>query len=140
MERDLKPPTSFWLVAIFAIVWNIIEIYFSYFELDFLEKKLTTEEFENIQSIPLWYIIVFMVALFSEMLGSFMLFIRRKIASKFFAMSLIALLFIELYWLVVLDIEKTSMVFSIIIPVVVIAIAIFLYFYSKRAAKNGWLR
>jgi hypothetical protein len=140
MVRDIKPPTSFWFIAIFAILWNIIEIYFSYFEIDFLEKNLTAEEFENMQSIPLWYISVFLVALFSEILGSFLLFMRRKIASKFFAMSLITLLLIELYWLIVIDIKKSSIVFSLIIPVLVIAIATFLYFYSKRAAKNGWLK
>lgn len=140
MGLDIKPPTSFWVVAIFAVLWNIIEIYFSSFEIDFLQKNLTTEEFENMQSLPFWYIVVFIVALFSEILGSFMLFMRQKIAAKFFAMSLITLLFIEFYWLFIFDIKKTSIVFSIVIPIVVIAIAIFLYLYSKRAAKKGWLK
>lgn len=140
MGLDIKPPTSFWLVAIFALLWNIIEIYFSSYEIDFLQKYSTTEEFEKIQSIPLWYMVVFIVALFSEMLGSFMLFMRKKIASKFFAISLISLLFIELYWLFVFDIKKTSIVFYAIIPIVVIAIATFLYFYSKIAIKKGWLK
>ena len=63
MGQDLKPPTSFWLVAIFALLWNIIEIYFSSYEIDFLQENSTTEEFEKIQSLPFWYIIVFMVAL-----------------------------------------------------------------------------
>ena len=81
-----------------------------------------------------------MVALFSEMLGSFMLFMRKKIATKFFAIALISLLFIEFYWLIVFDIKKTSIVFYAIIPAVVIAIATFLYFYSKRATKKGWLK
>ena len=140
MGLDIKPPTSFWVVAIFALFWSIIEIYFSSFEIDFLQKRLTAEEFENIQSLPIWYIVVFMIALFSEIIGVFMLFIRRKIATKFFAMSLITLLFMEFYWLFIIDIEKTSVVFSIIIPIVVIMIATLLYFYSKRAAKKGWLK
>jgi len=140
MGLDIKPPTSFWLVAIFALLWNIIEIYFSSYEIDFLQKYSTTEEFEKIQSIPFWYMVVFIVALFSEMLGSFMLFMRKKIAAKFFAISLISLLFIEFYWLFIFDIKKTSIVFYAIIPIVVIAIAAFLYFYSKRATKKGWLK
>jgi len=140
MGLDIKPPTSFWLVAIFALLWNIIEIYFSSYEIDFLQKYSTTEEFEKIQSIPFWYMVVFIVALFSEMLGSFMLFMRKKIAAKFFAISLISLLFIEFYWLFIFDIKKTSIVFYAIIPIVVIAIAAFLYFYSKRAIKKGWLK
>ncbi|MGB5362128.1 MAG: hypothetical protein WBN17_02370 [Aureibaculum sp.] len=140
MGLDIKPPTSFWLVAIFALLWNIIEIYFSSYEIDFLQKYSTTEEFEKIQSIPFWYMVVFLFALFSEMIGSFMLFMRKKIASKFFAISLISLLFIEFYWLLIFDIKKTSIVFYAIIPIVVIAIATFLYFYSKRATKKGWLK
>jgi len=140
MGQNIKPPTSFWVVAIFAILWNIIEIHFSSFEIDFLQKNSTAEEFENIQSIPFWYIVVFIVALFSEMLGSFMLFMRKKIATKFFALSLITLLFIEFYWLFIFDIKNTSIIFSLIIPIVVIGIATFLYFYSKRAAKKGWLK
>ena len=140
MGQDSKPPTSFWLVSSFAILWNIIEIYFSSYELNFLQEHLTTEEFDKMQSLPSWYIVIFLIALFAEMLGSFMLFMRKKIASNFFALSLITLLFIELYWLLVFDIQKTSVVFYAIIPMVVIAIATFLYFYSKRATKKGWLQ
>ena len=140
MVQAIKPPTSFWVVAFFALCWSIIEIYFSSFEVEFLQKNLTEEEFQNMQSLPFWYIVVFMVALFSEIIGIFMLFIRQKIASKFFAISLITLLFIEFYWLFVIDIKKTSVIFSVIIPIIAITIATLLYFYSKRATKKGWLK
>lgn len=116
-----------------------VEYRFSSFEIDFLQENLTPEEFNNIQAVPYWYIVVYMIALFSEMLGNFMLVMRKKIATKFFAISLITLLFIEFYWLFVIDIKKTSIVFSIIIPMLVITIATFLYIYSKRASKKGWL-
>ncbi|MBT8318836.1 MAG: hypothetical protein KJP01_01755 [Gramella sp.] len=140
MGSDIKPPNSFWLVAIFAILWNIIEIYFSSFEIDFLQKNSTAEEFQKMQSLPFWYVIVFLIALFSEMLGSFTLFMRRKISTIFYAVALITLLFIEFYWLFFFDIKKTSIIFSLIIPTAVIAIAAFLYFYSKYAAKKGWIK
>ncbi|TYP73671.1 hypothetical protein [Aquimarina intermedia] len=140
MVVNVKPPTSFWIVATFALLWNIIEIYFSSFELDMLQENMTTEEFDSMQSIPFWYIVIFLIALFSEMLGSFMLFMRRKVATVFFAIALITLLFIEFYWLFFFDIKKTSIVFSIVIPMMVIGIAAFLYYYSKKAAKKGWLK
>ena len=140
MSIEIKPPISYWVVAFFALFWSIIEIYFSSFEIDFLQKTLTAEEFENMQSVPLWYIVIFMIALFSEIIGVFMLFLRRKIAAIFFAMSLISLIFIEVYWLFIIDIKKTSVLFSIIIPLTVITIATSLYFYSKRANKKGWLK
>ncbi|WP_417195800.1 hypothetical protein [Bizionia sp.] len=140
MIKNVKPPTSFWVVAIFSIVWNLLEIYFSSIELDFLQENSTIEEFERIQSLPFWYGIVFLIALFSEMLGSFMLFMRKKIAVTFFAIALVTLISIELYWLFVFDIKKQSIVFSIIIPLLVILVAGFLYVYSKKAKKKGWLK
>ncbi|MBP94083.1 hypothetical protein SAMN04487989_1011099 [Bizionia echini] len=140
MIKNVKPPTTFWLVAIFAIVWNLIEIYFSSVELDFLQANSTVEEFERIQSLPFWYGIVFLIALFSEMLGSFMLFMRKKIAVNFFGIALVTLICIELYWLLVFDIKKQSIVFSIIIPLLVILVAGFLYVYSKKAKNKGWLK
>ncbi|GHC59169.1 hypothetical protein [Ulvibacter litoralis] len=140
MNLDIKPPNSFWIVAFSALFWSIIEIYFSSFEIEFLQQNLTTEEFEKMLSLPFWYIIVYMIALFSEIIGIFMLFIRQKIAIKFFGVSLITLLFIEFYWLFIIDIKKTSALFSIIIPIAVIAIATFLYFYSKNAVKKGWIK
>jgi len=140
METKNKPPNYFWVVAIFAIVWNVFEIYFSSFEFNFLEQNSTAEEFSKIESLPVWYIVIFLVALFSEMLGSFMLFMRKKIATKFFLIALIGLLFTEMYWLFFFDIKNTSLLISVIIPLLVIAIAIFLYYFSKGAAKNGWIK
>lgn len=140
MGKHIKPPTSFWVVAIFAILWNIIEIHFSSFEIELLQENSSVEEFQSIQKLPFWYIVIFIVALFSEALGSFMLFLRKKIATKFFAISLLALIFIEFYWLFIVDIKKTSIIFSLVVPITVIAIATFLYFYSKMAANKGWLK
>ncbi len=140
MERAIKPPSSFWAVAIFALLWNLIEIYFSSFELEFLKTNLTSEEFQQVQSVPIWYVVVFIIALLTELIGSFMLFMRKKLATNFFAISLIALLFVEIYWLFIFEVKNTSIVFSVIIPVVVIGVAVFLYLYSKSAAKKGWFK
>ena len=140
MTVNNKPPNLFWAVAIFAIVWNLVEIYFSSVEFNFLEKNSTTEEFSRIQSLPIWYIVVFLIALFAETLGSFMLFMRKKIATKFFLVALIGLIFIEIYWLFYFDIKNTSVLISVVIPLLVIAVAIFLYYFSKGAEKNGWIK
>lgn len=140
MKTDIKPPLSFWAIGIFALVWNIIELYITTYQMDFLQENSTAEEFQVIETVPYWYGFIFIVALFSETIGVFMLLIRKKIAVKFFAVSMISLLLVEFYWLFIVDIKKTSMVFSIVVPVVVIGVAIFLYVYSKYAAKKGWFK
>lgn len=140
MKSDIKPPTSFWIIGISALVWNIIELYLTTYEMDFLQENSTAEEFEMIQSIPFWYGILFVVALLSETLGIFMLLVKRKIASKLFMVSLISIVIIECYWVFFTNIKKTSVALTFIVPIAVIGIAIFLYVYSKRAAKKGWIR
>ncbi|MAP54063.1 hypothetical protein [Altibacter sp.] len=140
MKRDVKPPTSFWVVGFFALLWNVIEIYISTYEITFLQENLTIEEFKVMQSLPYWYIILFLVAIISEILGSFMLLIRKKLATLLYGLSLIALIIIELCWILVFDIKKTSLFMSFVLPVLVISVAILLYVYSKRAANKGWIR
>ncbi|WP_157111421.1 hypothetical protein [Nonlabens spongiae] len=135
-----KPPVSFWIIACLAIAWNLFEIYFSSFQLDYLEQNSTAAEFEKIQNLPFWYLIIFMIALFSEMLGAFLLFMRRKICVSFFFVAMVALIFIEFYWLFFFSIRKTSMMVSVIIPTVVVAVAVFLFFYSRFANRKGWFK
>lgn len=140
MKRTVKPPVSFWVVAVFAIFWNVIEIYLTTSQMDLLRNNLTAEEYERIHHLPFWYVILFMAALFSEMLGAFLLFMRRRLAQIFFGVAAIALVFVELYWLFFISIRKTSMTLSIIIPLLVLIIAGFLYFYSRYANRKGWLK
>ncbi|RMB62871.1 hypothetical protein EAX61_04655 [Dokdonia sinensis] len=139
MRSESKPPVSFWIVAVFAIIWNVAEVYFSSFELSFLERNLTAEQFKVIESIPIWYSVVFLAALFSEFLGSLMLFMRKKIATLFFGISFITLVFVESYWLLYYDIKNVSIVISTIVPILVIAVAGFLYFYSRNATRKDWI-
>jgi len=140
MKIKTKRPTSFWVIGVFALIWNIIELYLTTYQMDFLQENTTAEEFEVLQSVPLWYGVTFVIALFSETLGVFMLLFKKKLAVKFFTVSLITLVLTELYWLIIVDINNSSFVLSIVIPLVVIGVAIFLYLYSKRAAKKGWIK
>ena len=139
METKINPPTSFWIIGIFALVWNIIELYISAYKMDFLQENSTAEEFEFIQSIPYWYGIIFVIAIFSETIGAFMLLLKKKLAVKFFAVALLSLIIIEIYWLFLTDISNTSIILTFIVPIVVIGIDIFLYVYSKKAVKKGWI-
>ncbi|MBQ0769762.1 MAG: hypothetical protein KBT58_10750 [Bizionia sp.] len=140
MKIKTKRPTSFWVIGAFALIWNIIELYLTTYQMDFLQENTTAEEFAVLQSVPLWYGITFVIALFSETLGVFMLLLKKKWAIKFFAVSLITLVLTELYWLFIIDINNSSFILSIVVPLVVIGVAVFLFLYSKRAAAKGWIK
>ena len=142
MNTTIKPPTSFWIITILALLWNLMGVYQYYlgnFELESIRDTVSPEEFSVMESLPTWYGIVFALAVFSGILGCILLLVKKKGAVPVFGISLLTVLFIEVYWLLGTDIMQVAGYSAAIMPLLVIAVAIFLYFYSKGAAKNGWL-
>lgn len=143
MKTYYKPPTSFWVIAIIGLLWNLMGVYQFYlgnYELESLRDSVSVEEFTIMESLPLWYSIVFAVAVFSGVIGCVMLLLKTKVATLFFMISLITVLIIEIYWLLATNIMEVAGVTAAIMPLLVIAVSIFLYFYSKGAAAKEWLR
>lgn len=137
-----KPPTSFFIIAVLALLWNLMGVYQFYlgnYELENIKETVSAEEFAIMESLPTWYAVIFGIAVFTGVLGCILLLARKKIAASLFGISLITVLIIELYWLLATDIMDVSGAVSIVMPLLVIAVAIFLYFYSKGAKQKGWL-
>ena len=142
MSTRMKPPTSFWIVAVLAVIWNIMGVYQYYlgtFELESFRDMVSAEEFAIVEAMPAWYGIVFAIAVFSGLVASILLLARKKFAVPLFAISLITVLIIEFYWLLGTEIIAVSGPKVAIMPIIVIAIAIFLYFYSKGAKQKAWI-
>lgn len=144
MNAITKPNTAFWIIAVLAILWNLIGVYlwlYEYFLMtDEVRATLPPEQVEIMASAPAWSMYVYGLAVFSGVLASVLLLIRKKLAVTVFLLSLIAVLILQLYWLFAMDTAERLGPQSLIMPLIVIAVAIFEYFYSKGAARNGWLR
>ncbi|MAK36847.1 MAG: hypothetical protein CMC15_11865 [Flavobacteriaceae bacterium] len=134
-----KPPISFWIFAILGLLWNIFAIYFVAYELDNLDSGITEKELAIINGLPTWYVVLFVIALISEVFGCFLLIIRKKLATTLFAVSLITGLFIECYWLFATNIVTVSWVLAYGLPVLAIVVAVVLYVFSKWAARKKWI-
>lgn len=139
MEMSQKPPASFWVIATFAIVWNIIEFYLTSYEFNLIQQD-KVDGLKGTSELPIWFISVFLLALFCEMLGAFALFMRRKIAVILYRVAVFALIVVEIYWFTLIDLTQISILLSIVTPVVVIAVAVCLLYYSLSAVKKGWIR
>lgn len=142
MKTNVKPPASFWIVGVVALLWNLMGVYQFYlgnYELESLRESVSAEAFSIMESLPMWYSIVFAVAVFSGVLGCVLVLMKKKFAIPVFAISLLTVLVVEIYWLLGTDIIQTSGYIAALMPMIVIAVAIFLYYYSKGAARNGWI-
>ncbi|WP_410005194.1 hypothetical protein [Aequorivita nionensis] len=143
MTTTPKPNTAFWIIAVLALLWNIIGVYmwlYEYFLMtDEIRDSLPPEQVEIMANAPAWNMYLYGLAVITGLLASLLLLMRKKSAVGVFMLSLIAVLVLQLYWMFAMDIVEKMGPQSLLMPLIVIAIAIFEYFYSKGAAKNGWL-
>ena len=143
MNATTKPNTAFWIIAVLALIWNLIGVYLWLYEYFLMTEEiratLPPEQVEIMASAPSWSMYVYGLAVFSGLLASVLLLMRKNMAVGVFLLSLIAVLILQLYWMFGMDIIDKMGPQSLIMPLIVIALAIFEYFYSKGAARNGWL-
>src|SRR5690606_6686109 len=143
MNVTTKPHTAIWIIAVFALLWNLIGVFFwisEYFLMtEEIKATLSPEQVELMDNSPSWNIYIYGIGVFGAVLASALLLMRKKMALPLFGISLIAILIVQGYWVFAMDTVGKMGPKSLIMPVIVIAIAIFEYYYSKGAARNGWL-
>ena len=106
-----KPNKAFWIIAVLALLWNLMGVYQFYlgsFALERIRDSVSVEEFTIMESLPSWYAFVFGIAVFTGVLGCFLLLARKKLAVPLFGISLLTVLVIEFYWLFATDIMEVS--------------------------------
>ncbi len=143
MNATTKPNTAYWIIAVLALLWNLIGVFFWVSEFFLMTEEMkaaySAEELELINSAPSWIMYVYAIGVFAAVLASVMLLMRKKLSISLFGISLIAILIVQGFWIFGKDLVNVMGPQSLIMPLIVIAVAIFEYFYSKGAARNGWI-
>ena len=143
MTNSSKPNTAFWIIAVIALLWNamgVVNFLGATLLKDAMAQSYSAEEMALMDALPSWYMYVFGVAVFAGLLASILLLIRKRAATTLFLASLLAILLQMGYWLFATEVMEVIGATAVIMPLVVIIVGIFLYNYSRGAAKNGWLR
>lgn len=126
-------------IAIFAIIWNIIGVAFFFMHTTISDESLGDLP-ENVQAIynniPLWKNIAYAVAVFGGLIGSVLLFLRKKLAVPILTLSLIGIIisfYYDFFATKLIDIYGNG---AIAMPLIIFIIGIFLAWYSKKL--NGF--
>ncbi|AXT59714.1 hypothetical protein D1816_04865 [Aquimarina sp. AD10] len=141
MKIANKPPIWFWIIAILALLWNIMGV------LAYLAQAYITDEaiaslpeaeqsFYN--NMPAWVTAAFAIAVFAGALGCILLLLRKKIASILFILSLIGIVMQTTYNFFLQDFIVLSGS-RMVMPILVLLVAIFLIWFSKRATVKAWI-
>jgi len=143
MTTITKPNTGFWIISVIALLWNLIGVYFwlseHFLMTEEMKSMYTPEQLELVNNAPAWGMYVYGIAVFGGVLASILLLMKKKLSVPIFLISLVAILIQMGYWIFGMNAIDAFGPEAIVMPLIVIAIAIFLYFYSKGAKMKGWL-
>jgi hypothetical protein len=142
MTSTNKPKIGFWIIAVIAVIWNLMGV-MAYLAEAFMndEAKALLPEAERAlyDNVPAWATAAFAIAVFGGFIASIALLIRKKIAMQLFLISLIGILVQMVYNFFISGAMDVYGPGEMVMPAMVIIIGVFLYMYSKNAITKGWL-
>ena len=137
-----SPPKSFWIVSGVALAWNLLGIGAYLMHVMMPPETLAAmgeAERALYTSAPSWVTGAYAIAVFGGTLGCVGLMLRKKWATPIFVVSLIAILAQMGYSLVVQDTIEVMGPAIVVMPLVIIAIGIYLVWFARKAQASGTL-
>lgn len=144
MNDQIKVPTSFWIISGLALLWNLMGCAIWFMEYNYWKNPEARLDLpERMQGLydgnPGWLYVVFGIAVVTGVLGCVGLLMKKSWASTVFIISLIAILVQDAYSFFATDLIETLGIEAIGMPIVVILIAVFLIYFSRKNTANGIL-
>lgn len=137
-----KPTTGFWVISSVALIWNLMGV-MAYLNQAYMGDEiiaaLPEAERSLYEVIPAWYTAAFAIAVFAGVLGCILLLARKKIALQVFILSLVGILVQMFYNFFISNSMDVYGPGSMVMPIMVIIIGIYLVWFSKNARNKNWL-
>ncbi len=138
-----KPNVWFWVIGIVALLWNLAgcsQFFQQAMNSESWRANFTPEMLEIIDKLPLWYIVVFAVAVIASTIACILLLMRRKLAVPFFLVGLIAVAIQSFYNGFINEARETYNMPQYIITAILPIFSFVLLYYARRADKLSWLK
>ena len=135
MNTISKHPTlRYWVIAVLALIWNTLGV-LAYLGQAYMSDDTLSSLPESTQlyysNLPAWVTAAFAIAVFGGLFGAIGLLWRKKWAYFLFVISLVAVVLKQVYDLFIQDYNQITGE-GLILPVLVLAIAVYLVFFSNK--------
>lgn len=140
---SVKPPTWFWVVAVIALIWNLMGVGAYLGEAFATEEMLAAmpdEQREVLASRPAWATAAFALAVWGGFFGSLLLVLRRKLAQTILIVSLLGVLVQMIYNLFIAGSTITYGPGQIVMALMIPLVSIGLVLMAKKGIAVGWLK
>lgn len=142
MSTTTKPSTSFWVISVIGLIWNLMganQYVQQAYKTEAFQSMYTPEQLETISNMPVWATAAFAIAVFAGVLGCILLLLRKKQAKLLFQISLLGIIVQMIYNFAIAKITEVYGPGAVIMPIMILVIGFFLLSYSKQADKRDLL-
>lgn len=140
-----KAPASYWIIAGLGMLWNAFGAY------DYLMTRMRNVEYLKqtgdpqamlawIDSFPIWVHFLWPLGVWGSVAGSVLMLLRSRQAATAFLVSLVGATGSFAYQLTAARPAALDTQASKVIPLVIVGIVLFLWWYSRRATAQGLMR
>lgn len=137
-----KPTRWFWILAIAALVWNLLGVMAYVMQVSMTEEALALlPEDQRVlyETVPAWATAAFAIAVFAGAVGCIALLLRKSWATPLFVLSLAGVLVQMFHSFFLSDALEVYGASGMVMPILVLVIAVWLVGFSRSAAAKGWL-
>lgn len=141
--EPIKPATSFWVVAIIALIWNGMGAasYLGTVTMSPETLEAMPEAQRNIlTSTPSWATGAFALAVWGGLVASLLLLIRKKLATILFIVSFAGIVVQMSHALFMTNSIEVYGPGGFVMPVLVLGFGAYLIYFSRNATANGILQ
>lgn len=138
----MTTPTWFKVVAVLALLWNLLGCLAFFSDLRLSPEdlaKLPEAQQALYAARPAWAIAATAIAVFGGALGSVGLLLRKKWAFPVLVLSLLGILVQDFGLFVLADGASLAGPVAVVLQAVVLAVGIGLVLLSRRGLARGWL-
>lgn len=138
-----KRPSSFPVVAVLALLWNLLGLFSFYMHVTAGADIVATwpEAQQQIAAAtPRWIFVPFAIATIGGVLGSLGLLLGKRWAVPVLLLSLLGIIVqFGAYYIITPTWALTGMG-GAALPLCIALVGLFLWHYARKAAARGWLR
>jgi hypothetical protein len=138
-----KAPWHLWLVGILAVLWNsvgVVDYVMTQLQNAAYMSAFTQVQLDYFYSQPMWVTISWGIAVWSSLIGSILLLMRKKISVGVFLLSIVGVVVTSVYSYGLSNgYEIMGGLFALIFSIMIFVIAVALYFYAKSMTNKGVL-
>jgi len=133
---------GFWVVSALALIWNLVGLFAFASHISMSPDRLLEippAERALFEDQPGWVTTAFAVAVFAGALGSMGLLLRKTWAAPVFVLSLVGVLVQNVPTFIGGGAVAVFGPQAFALPIVVVAVSVFLIWFARLAVAKGWL-